>query len=94
MWNVSDLYSRIYENVINNKLIWILDKPILKRIKIETIFGYLKGYVNLTCEAVAEPPAEFLWYRNGKKLQPRAYPIYNGPHASYLQVSSKIIKKE
>lgn len=56
----------------------------MKRIEQEIRFGYIKGYVNLTCEADAEPPAEFIWYRDGKKV---FHNVHNGPHISILQVS-------
>lgn len=79
----------------------------MKKVREETIYGYLKGTVNLTCEAEAQvmsyekmssilyqnlqffflqPAAEFMWYRNNKRLVPRSHPIFNGPHFSYLQV--------
>ena len=61
-----------------------IDKPHMKRIEQEIRFGYIKGYVNLTCEADAEPPAEFIWYRDGKKV---FHNVHNGPHISILQVS-------
>lgn len=61
-----------------------IDKPYMKRIEQEIRFGYIKGYVNLTCEADAEPPAEFIWYRDGKKV---FHNVHNGPHISILQVS-------
>lgn len=50
------------------------------------VYGYIKGYVNLTCEAEAEPKAEFFWYRHGKRLLPRSHTIFTGIHSSILQV--------
>lgn len=56
----------------------------MRRIEQEIRFGYIKGYVNLTCEADAEPAPEFIWYRDGKKV---FHNVYNEPHTSVLQVS-------
>ena len=29
----------------------------------DQFFGFISGVANLTCEVIAEPPAEFTWYR-------------------------------
>lgn len=49
-------------------------------------YGYIKGYVNITCKAEAEPPATFTWYRNNVQLHSRHHKIINGEHFSVLQV--------
>lgn len=45
-------------------LFQILDKPIppVRRESADIQYGYIKGFVNLTCEAEAQPPATFKWY--------------------------------
>ena len=53
---------------------------------ISDAYGYVGGMVNLTCEATAEPPANFSWSANNKKLTPKSHIIYNGRHVSMLQV--------
>lgn len=53
----------------------------------DVAFGYMNGYVNLTCIAEAEPNANFTWYRSGNKvLSPKQNKIFNGEHISMLQV--------
>lgn len=47
------------------------------------------GVVNLTCEAEAEPAADFTWYRHNKKLNPKVHLIHSEGHESILQVRSK-----
>lgn len=58
----------------------------------DTQYGYEKGYVNVTCEALAEPPATFQWYRNNKHLHPRHHQIINSEHVSRLQVKMRIFQ--
>lgn len=53
-------------------------------------YGYIKGFVNLTCEAEAAPPATFKWYRKNKHLHPRHHHIVNGEHISILQVQPAV----
>ena len=31
-------------------------------------YGFISGIANLTCEAIAEPPAEFTWFRVPNQL--------------------------
>lgn len=66
-----------------------IDKPILpvRRESADIQYGYMKGFVNLTCEAEAQPPATFKWYRKNKHLHPRNHQIVNGEHVSILQVN-------
>lgn len=47
--------------------------------------------MNITCEAEAEPPATFQWYRNKKHLDPKQYQITSGEHISTLQVEYILI---
>lgn len=49
-------------------------------------YGYVKGYVNVTCAALAQPPATFKWFRNNKPI--KDHQIVNGEHVSYLQVKT------
>uniref|UniRef100_A0A1S4H1B3 Neural cell adhesion molecule 1 n=1 Tax=Anopheles gambiae TaxID=7165 RepID=A0A1S4H1B3_ANOGA len=56
---------------------------------ISDAYGYVGGMVNLTCEATAEPPANFSWSANNKKLTPKSHIIYNGRHVSMLQIMIK-----
>lgn len=64
------------------------DKPITppRKASANVQFGYLYGIVNLTCEAEAEPAADFTWYRNNKKLSPKVHLIHSEGHESILQV--------
>lgn len=50
-------------------------------------YGYVGGKVNLSCDAVAEPPANFTWSSNNKKFSHKNHTIYGGQHVSLLQVS-------
>lgn len=59
----------------------------VRREAIDVQYGYLKGYVNVTCEAEAEPPAIFSWYRNNKRLNSKHHQIINSEHISILQVN-------
>lgn len=65
------------------------DKPVapIHRESADIQYGYIKGYVNVTCEAEAEPPATFRWYRNNKHLHSRHHQIITGEHISILQVN-------
>lgn len=67
----------------------IADKPIAppRKASADIQFGYIKGTVNLTCEAEAEPAANFTWYRNNKKLSPKVHLMQTEGHFSVLQVS-------
>lgn len=64
------------------------DKPVHRtpvHAKVNQAYGYLGGEVNLTCEAVAEPAANFTWYRQHRKSV--AGKIIQEPHWSILLVS-------
>lgn len=67
-----------------------LDKPIPSTIKASANiqYGYLYGVVNLTCEAEAEPAADFTWYRHKKLLNPKVHLIHSEGHESIMQVWS------
>ncbi|XP_062704961.1 neural cell adhesion molecule 2 [Aedes albopictus] len=52
-------------------------------------YGYVGGAVNLTCDAVAQPPATFTWSSNNKKFSHKNHIIYSGPHVSMLQIVIK-----
>ncbi|XP_035774509.1 hemicentin-1-like isoform X1 [Anopheles albimanus] len=69
----------------------IKHKPYLPKWKPSVVdaYGYVHGMVNLTCEAAAEPPANFTWYAGGKKLTPKSHTIHYGQHVSMLQISIK-----
>lgn len=64
------------------------DKPQLppRRASANIMYGYVRGIVNVTCEAEAEPPATFTWYRDDKKLSPKQHFIHTQGHESILQV--------
>lgn len=69
------------------------DKPVapIRREAADIQYGYLKGFVNITCEAEAEPPATFRWYRNNKHLHSRHHQFINGEHISILHVMLVIV---
>ncbi|XP_055709346.1 neural cell adhesion molecule 2 [Phlebotomus papatasi] len=48
---------------------------------------YTNGTANLTCEAAAEPPANFSWYRHGKKINPRQQTIHMARDISQLEIT-------
>ncbi|XP_055641302.1 neural cell adhesion molecule 2-like [Toxorhynchites rutilus septentrionalis] len=52
-------------------------------------YGYVGGAVNLSCDAVAEPPANFTWSSNNKKFSHKNHLIYGGQHVSMLQITIK-----
>ncbi|XP_065079072.1 neural cell adhesion molecule 2-like [Ochlerotatus camptorhynchus] len=52
-------------------------------------YGYVGGAVNLTCDAIAEPPATFTWSANNKKFSHKNHLIYSGQHVSMLQIVVK-----
>lgn len=54
-------------------------------------YSYLSGNVNLTCEAVAEPHANFTWIKANKVIQPSdTVRIHSGQHSSVLQVGGPL----
>uniref|UniRef100_A0A182QG23 Neural cell adhesion molecule 1 n=1 Tax=Anopheles farauti TaxID=69004 RepID=A0A182QG23_9DIPT len=69
----------------------IKHKPYLpaRKTSVSDAYGYVGGVVNLTCEATAEPPANFTWSANNKKLTPKSHIIYTGRHVSMLQIMIK-----
>ena len=70
----------------NQHLAVITDKPFSRKKTVETAFAYQSGYVNLSCEVEAQPPAQFIWYRHGKKISAKDFPIFNDTHVSFLNV--------
>lgn len=58
----------------------------MRRESADIQYGYMKGFVNVTCEAEAEPPATFNWSRKNKKLSAKHHQIIHGEHISTLQV--------
>lgn len=65
------------------------DKPRRLMKSYDYYYGYIKGFVNLTCEAIAEPLAEFTWKRDDKKMPPISnyHQIFTSENQSVLQVS-------
>ena len=58
-------------------------------------YGYMKGYVNVTCKALADPPATFQWFRNDKPIKNHLivnHQTLNGEHVSYLPVKTRPIQ--
>ncbi len=86
--NSIDHYNLTY--LYLNSLPPPIDKPIPppRKASADVQFGYLYGTVNLTCEAEAEPAADFTWYRQNKKLNPKVHLIHSEGHESILQVGS------
>lgn len=66
---------------------YIADKPIPVKRSVEITYAYINGVLNLTCEAIAEPQANFTWYRAGKRMTSKTHTFYSASHVSYLQVN-------
>jgi hypothetical protein len=50
-------------------------------------YGFIGGTVNMTCSAVAEPGADFIWIKDNKTLHPSDdVQIFNSDHHSSLQL--------
>lgn len=66
-----------------------LDKPRRLLKSYDYYYGYIKGFVNLTCEAIAEPSANFTWKRHDKLMPPTSghHQIFTSENQSVLQVS-------
>ncbi|XP_031634905.1 neural cell adhesion molecule 2-like [Contarinia nasturtii] len=84
-FQISSAKSNIEEKTIRLN---IQHKPIIPvhRESADVQYGYLKGYVDIICEAEAEPPATFRWYRNKQRLDPGEYEISYGEHSSTLRI--------
>lgn len=69
----------------------IKHKPYLPpwKTSVSDAYAYVGGMVNLTCEATAEPPANFSWSANNKKLTLKSHIIHSGRHVSMLQIMIK-----
>lgn len=50
----------------------------------QLVYGFVSGVVNVTCEALGEPPANFTWMRNKKPLKEAI--VFNSEHSTTLQV--------
>lgn len=50
---------------------YVLDKPQWRSPTVGSVmaYGFIGGETNLTCDAVAEPEANYTWYRNGKEIR-------------------------
>lgn len=70
--------------------IFLIDKPTFPHptthIKQEIVWGYLNGTVNLTCVAVADPPATFEWYKHKDKIPKNARVTSQSPDVSILHL--------
>ncbi|KAJ6649771.1 Limbic system-associated membrane protein, partial [Pseudolycoriella hygida] len=84
-FQISTTISNVKEETIRLN---IQHKPIPppRKASADVQFGYLYGVVNLTCEAEAEPAADFTWYRHNKKLNPKVHLIHSQGHESILQI--------
>ncbi|XP_055838579.1 neural cell adhesion molecule 2 [Episyrphus balteatus] len=78
----------------------VQDKTILLRIQkkphwssnetINNYYAYLGGFVNLSCEAIAEPPASFTWIYDNKAISSNIksdYRIFYELHSSVLEIN-------
>ncbi|XP_026463472.1 hemicentin-1-like [Ctenocephalides felis] len=50
----------------------------------QLVYGFVSGVVNVTCEALGEPPANFTWMRNKKPLKEAI--VFNSEHSTTLQL--------
>ncbi|XP_077288074.1 neural cell adhesion molecule 1-A-like [Arctopsyche grandis] len=78
-----------YANDVMDKVIKlnIQHKPIApKHARAEIAYGYISGTVNLTCEALAEPAANFTWHFNGGPVSKNTGRIFEDTHVSVLVV--------
>lgn len=64
--------------------IFASDKPSIHGNHNSTKYGFIDGEVNLTCIADGKPRPEFLWFRNGKKVNNN---VYHYSNFSVLQAS-------
>lgn len=66
----------------------IPDKPRRLLKSYDFYYGYIKSFVNLTCEAIAEPSAEFTWKRDDAKMPliSHRHQIFTTENQSVLQV--------
>lgn len=52
-------------------------------------YAYINGTTSFKCEAVAEPPANFTWYRNKKQIHSeKHFTIENGNYISILHIKA------
>lgn len=67
------------------------DKPRRLMKSYDFYYGYIKSFVNLTCEAIAEPSAEFTWKRDDAKMSliSHRHQIFTTENQSVLQVRRK-----
>ena len=63
------------------------DKPRWFKDHTKEAYGFIGGTVNMTCSAVAEPGADFIWIKDNRTLQPNDdVEIFNSDHHSSLQL--------
>lgn len=68
---------------------WIAhtDEPRWFKDHTKEAYGFIGGTVNMTCSAVAEPGADFIWIKDNRTLHPSDdVQIFNSDHHSSLQL--------
>ena len=69
------------------------DEPIWRRGQRSVFFGFISGVSNLTCEAVAEPPATFGWFdKDGQPVNKGGAYVLTEDYVSTLRVSKLELK--
>ncbi|XP_054082620.1 fasciclin-2 [Zeugodacus cucurbitae] len=82
----SDMQDRTILMKIEHKPIWRYSKHIPEQ------YVYPNGSVTIACEAIAEPPANFTWYKNGNKKRlhtDNRYTIEKDYYASTLTIRAR-----
>jgi hypothetical protein len=65
----------------------IPDEPRWFKDHTKEAYGFIGGTVNMTCSAVAEPGADFIWIKDNKTIHPSEdVQIFNSDHHSSLQL--------
>nr|XP_045615517.1 neural cell adhesion molecule 2-like isoform X2 [Procambarus clarkii] len=79
--HISDFKDFIVNVKVHHKPQWLEDR-------MDQAYSYMMGEVNLTCEAVAEPQANFTWIKENKIITPSdTVQIFNDDHKSTLQLT-------
>ncbi|XP_055839873.1 limbic system-associated membrane protein isoform X1 [Episyrphus balteatus] len=81
--DISDVQERTVLMKIEHKPFWTHKHHVSMQ------YGYPGGRTSISCEAIAEPPANFTWYRNKKRLHSDKYIIHNEPYISTLVIDIK-----
>lgn len=82
--DISDVQERTVLMKIEHKPFWAHKHHVSNQ------YGYIGGRSSISCEAMAEPPANFTWYRNKKRLHSGdKYTIHNEPYNSTLVIDIK-----